>query len=132
MLARLILGRARRPGGPSLALAAVCAAVPAAHAEEGSVVLAKQCQVCHATEASAPPRQGPNLAGIIGRPAGSQQGFTYSNGLNQPDFDWTPERLDAWLTDPQAMIPDSYMAYRQDDPEMRAKVIAYLAALKAP
>jgi cytochrome c len=37
--------------------------------------------------------------------------------------------LNAWLTNPQAMIPDALMAYRQSRPETRAAIIAYLKEL---
>jgi cytochrome c len=104
-------------------------ALPAAAAEEGRAVFVAQCQVCHATEAGAPARQGPSLHAIMGRKAGAIEGFPYSKGLKAAGFEWTPERMDRWIADPQAMISDSYMAYKQPDPEIRAKVIAYLATL---
>ena len=45
------------------------------------------------------------------------------------DFAWDDARLDAWLTNPQEMIPGAVMAYRQSRPETRAAVIAYLKEL---
>ena len=44
----------------------------------------RQCQVCHAFDAEQR-RQGPHLVGIIGRPAGSVEGFTH------PGHDPVPE-----------------------------------------
>lgn len=126
-----VLGR-----GPCLcggfAFIFLLASGPAAHAEQAQAVFSRECGTCHAAEPGAPARQGPNLFGVIGRQAGSQPGFPYSKGLKQAGFSWSPERLDAYLSDPQAMLPDSYMAYRQPDPGVRAELVSYLASLKAP
>ena len=46
-----------------------------------------------------------------------------------PDFAWDETRLDAWMSNPQALIPGSMMAYRQAKPETRAAIIAYLKGL---
>ena len=42
---------------------------------------------------------------------------------------WDEARLDAWLTNPQVMIPEAFMTYRQAKPETRAAIIAYLKGL---
>jgi cytochrome c len=73
-------------------------------------------------------RQGPHLKALFGRKAGSVADFPYSDGLKTAGFAWSPEQLDKWLADPQAMIGDSYMAYKQPDASVRAKLIAYLQA----
>ena len=44
-------------------------------------------------------------------------------------FVWDDARLDAWLTNPQQVIPGAVMAYRQAKPETRAMIIAYLKEL---
>ncbi|MGZ5989863.1 MAG: c-type cytochrome, partial [Rhizomicrobium sp.] len=46
------------------------------------------------------------------------------------DFVWDAARIDAWITNPQAMIPGAVMAYRQSKPEVRAAIIAYLKELQ--
>jgi cytochrome c len=40
-----------------------------------------------------------------------------------------PRRLDAWLTNPQAVIPGAIMTYRQANAEARAAIITYLKGL---
>ncbi len=75
------------------------------------------------------PGQGPSLFKIVGRQAGRVDGFHYSAGFAKADFVWDEARLDAWLTNPQEMIPGAVMAYRQAKPETRAAVIAYLKEL---
>jgi cytochrome c len=78
---------------------------------------------------SDPPRQGPPLLHVIGRPAGKLEGFHYSPALAQAGFTWDEARLDAWLNDPQSVIPGAVMAYRQAKAETRAAIIAYLKEL---
>jgi cytochrome c len=103
--------------------------LPAAKPPDGATLFKQQCATCHTTNLSAPIRQGPSLFKIIGRPAGKMDGFHYSAGFAKADFAWDEARLDAWLTNPQQMIPGAVMAYRQARPETRAAVIAYLKEL---
>ena len=70
-----------------------------------------------------PTRQGPSLNKIIGRQAGKLEGFHYSAELAKADFAWDETRLDAWLTNPQAIIPGAVMPYRQANPEKRGAII---------
>ncbi|MVT72584.1 c-type cytochrome [Bradyrhizobium cajani] len=100
--------------------------LPAAKPPDGATLFKQQCVVCHTTNLSEPLRQGPPLLKIVGRPAGKVDGFRYSENLAKADFAWDEARLDAWLTNPQAVIPGVVMAYRQAKPETRAAIIAYL------
>ena len=102
---------------------------PPAKPPDGATLFKQQCGTCHTTSLSDAPRQGPPLVQIVGRPAGKFEGFHYSPGLAQAGFTWDETRLDAWLTDPQAVIPDAVMAYRQAKPETRTAIIAYLKGL---
>jgi cytochrome c len=102
---------------------------PAAKPPDGATLFKQQCATCHTTNLSDPIRQGPSLFKIVGRPAGKMDGFHYSAGFAKADFAWDEARLDAWLTNPQQMIPGAVMAYRQARPETRAAVIAYLKEL---
>jgi cytochrome c len=103
--------------------------LPAAKPPDGATLFKQQCATCHTTNLSDPVRQGPSLFKIVGRPAGRMDGFHYSAGFAKADFAWDEARLDAWLTNPQQMIPGAVMAYRQARPETRAAVIAYLKEL---
>jgi cytochrome c len=103
--------------------------LPAPKSPDGAALFKQQCATCHTTSLSDPPRQGPPLVQIIGRPAGKVEGFHYSPGLAQAGFTWDEVRLDAWLANPQAIIPDAIMAYRQAKPETRAAIITYLKGL---
>ncbi len=103
--------------------------LPEARPADGAALFKQQCATCHTTNLSDPIRQGPPLFKIVGRRAGTADGFHYSAGFAKADFVWDGARLDAWLTNPQEMIPDAVMAYRQATPEIRAAIIAYLKEL---
>jgi cytochrome c len=103
--------------------------LPAAKPPDGATLFKQQCAVCHTTNASDPPRQGPSLASVVGRKAGTVAGFRYSSGFAQAGFIWDESRLDAWLTDPQAVIPGAIMPYRQARADIRTSIIAYLKEL---
>jgi cytochrome c len=103
--------------------------LPAAKSPDGAALFKQQCATCHTTSSSDAPRQGPPLVQIIGRQAGKVEGFHYSPRLAQTGFTWDEGMLDAWLTDPQAVIPGAIMAYREAKAETRAAIIAYLKGL---
>jgi cytochrome c len=89
-----------------------------------------QCKACHTIEAGKN-RVGPSLHGVVGRPAGSVEGFQYSPAMKSSGLTWTPEALDKYLTDPKAAVPGNKMAFAGlKKPEDRANVIAYLSQQK--
>ena len=89
-----------------------------------------QCGTCHVLNASDGQRQGPPLSGVVGRKPGDVPGFKYSANYARADFVWDAEHLDAYLTNPQAVIPGSIMVYRQPNAQTRATIIAYLTEPK--
>ena len=101
-------------------------AVPAVDPLNGAALFRNQCATCHSLNAGDPPRQGPNLAGIIDRPVGSVAGYKYTAGYATAGFNWDEARLDAYLINPQAIFPGSTMAYRQANAGTRRILIDYL------
>ena len=93
---------------------------------DGAALFKQQCGACHSLDPNAPARQGPNLAGVYGRKAGSVPGFNYSPGFAKADFNWDEQHLDPYLTNPQAVIPGAIMPYRQAKAPVRAAIITYL------
>ena len=72
---------------------------------------------------------GPSLAGIIGRKAGAEPGYSYSPAMKQENIVWDTNTLDRYLADPQKMVPGNKMPFPGLKTEQdRADVIAYLAA----
>ncbi len=110
----------------STTIASAQMALPAPKPADGATLFKQQCGVCHTLSSGEPMRQGPPLSKIVGRRAGSIDGFRYSAGFAKADFSWDEAKLDAWLTNPQELIPGAVMAYRQAKPELRAAIITYL------
>ena len=54
--------------------------------KNGASLFIAQCGTCHTVEHGAQPRQGPNLAGVYMRKAGTLPGFHYSDGFAQAEF----------------------------------------------
>jgi len=89
----------------------------------------QQCGECHSPGASN--GAGPGLKGIIGRRAGSHDGFAYSGALKASGITWDAKTLDAFLAHPATAVPGNAMAFPGiDDAKDRADLIAYLATLK--
>ncbi len=103
--------------------------LPEAKPPDGPTLFKQQCATCHTSNLTDPVRQGPSLFGIVGRRVGSIDGFHYSAGFAKADFTWDDANLDAWISNPQQMIPGTIMAYRQAKPEVRSAIIAYLKEL---
>jgi cytochrome c len=103
--------------------------LPTPKPPDGPTLFKQQCATCHTTNPNDAARQGPSLFNIVGRRAGTADGFHYSAGFAKADFTWDDAKLDAWITNPQEVIPGSMMAYRQVKPEIRSAIIAYLKEL---
>jgi len=97
------------------------------NAAEGEKVFI-QCKTCHVKEAGQN-RVGPSLAGIIGRAAGTVEGYNYSPANKNSGITWSPEKLFQYLEKPTRIIPGTKMAFAGlPDAQKRADVIAYLQA----
>jgi cytochrome c len=94
--------------------------------ERGKDLFVRRCSGCHAVDLN---KEGPRLRGVYGRKAASVPGFGYSEALKKAGFRWDDASLDRWLNDPDAMAPDTDMAFRLADGEERKAVIAYLKTL---
>ena len=73
----------------------------------------RKCKACHVIQDPAGTdivkggKTGPNLYGVIGRPAGSVEGFNYSDALvklGQSGEVWTEADLAAYVTDPNGFV----------------------------
>lgn len=96
-------------------------------ATRGKAVFEKRCTGCHALEAD---REGPRLAGVLGRKAGAVAGFTYSEQLKNSGLTWTDANLERWLTDPDLMVPGNNMSFATPKPQDRSDLIAFLKTLQ--
>lgn len=85
-----------------------------------------QCASCHVVDAGVN-RVGPSLAGIVGRAAGTVEGFSYSDANKNSGITWTPEKMFQYLENPQRVVPGTKMAFAGlKNGQDRANIIAYL------
>ena len=93
--------------------------------EKGEKVFNK-CKACHVVDKEQN-RVGPHLVGILGRPAGSVEGFKYSDAMQSSGVVWEEETMAAYLKDPKGYIAGNRMVFpglRKD--EEIADLLAYL------
>ena len=111
-------------------VAAALAATPAGAADvaNGQKVF-RQCQACHVVDKEQN-KVGPHLVGIIGRTAGSVEGFNYSPAMAGSGMVWSAETIAAYLADPKGYVNGNRMAFAGlRKPEDIADVIAYLESV---
>ena len=78
---------------------------------------------CHTLDKNA---IGPKHRDVFSRRAGSVADFDYSAALKGSNIVWDEATLDAWLTNPQGLVPGSKMFFSVGNVQDRADVIAYL------
>jgi cytochrome c len=69
------------------------------------------CANCHQAGPAARAGFGPQLNGIVGRPAGSTADYHYSAAMQNAGFVWTEEKLRAFVKDPDAVVPGNKMRF---------------------
>ncbi len=103
----------------------------------------KKCMACHKVGDNAKNGVGPVMTDVVGRKAGSHEGYKYSD-LNhhagEAGLTWTPENIFEYLPDPNAFLKkyltdnghadrakgSTKMTFRLKDEQERHDVIAYL------
>lgn len=116
--------------GLSIVAAMSALAVPA-HADGDAAAGKKvfnKCRACH--DVKGKNKVGPHLDGIIGRTAGTVEGFKYSDAMKakgEEGLVWNEETIEAYMKDPKGYIPNNKMAFaglkKDEDIE---NLIAYL------
>jgi cytochrome c len=93
----------------------------------------RMCAPCHSLEADRN-MTGPSLADLWDRKAGSLPSFErYSDALKSSGIIWNDRSLDAWLTDPDRMVPENEMPFNGiKDPQHRADLLAFLKEATRP
>ncbi|MDS9467286.1 cytochrome C [Paracoccus sp. MBLB3053] len=120
-------------------LAAVAFALPAMAQDMGDAANGekefRKCKACHmiqspdGTDVVKGGKVGPNLYGIVGRKAGSQEGFKYSDALvklGEAGEVWTTEDLAGYITD-----PNKYVEEKVGDPSLKTKMTFKMAKNQA-
>lgn len=111
------------------ATALVAVSTASVEAADGEKVFRK-CKACHTLEAGKH-KIGPSLAGVVGRKAGTADGYTKYRGMEGADWTWTEENLMEYLKDPRGYTEErtgtkSSMVLKLKKESDRKAVIEYL------
>jgi cytochrome c len=87
------------------------------------------CAVCHTVKPGAS-SVGPNLLGVAGKKAGTNDPkFKYTAAMKAAPV-WTDAQLDTFISNPKGTVPGTAMAMAPTkDAQKRADIIAYLKSL---
>ncbi len=88
-----------------------------------------RCRACHTLNEGGRHKVGPNLWEIIGRKAGSAEGYAYSNAMITSNIIWTEENISAYLENPAIYLPKNKMSFvGLRKKTEREAIIAYIKA----
>ncbi|WP_245416372.1 cytochrome c family protein [Microvirga sp. 17 mud 1-3] len=90
------------------------------------------CKACHQIGETAKNAVGPELNGVIGRKAGSVEGYNYSAANKNSGLTWDEATFREYIKDPKAKVPGTKMIYAglKDDKKID-DLIAYLKQFDA-
>jgi cytochrome c len=116
-------------GLPLAAASVLLAGAAATPDDAGRLMFNNACRTCHVVK-EGDNRLGPNLYKIIGRLAGSVDGYSYSSALDNAEFVWDEETLDRFIANPEQAVPGNNMKPFGgiSSKEDRAKIIGFLRA----
>ncbi len=119
-------------GRPLFAAALALAMMPVAvAAEDLEITFNDHCRECHSFVKD-DNRLGPSLYGVVGRKAGTEKGYAYTQSMADSGVVWDEATLDKWIANPGAVIPGNGMSPPYSgiaDPAIRARIIAFLKSI---
>jgi cytochrome c len=71
---------------------------------------------------------GPVLTSIVGRKAGSMEGYSYSPAMKAKNFDWTPDTIASFIQNPSEYVPGTKMALAPISEQDAKDIASYLQA----
>jgi cytochrome c len=71
----------------------------------------RKCAPCHSIGPDATNKVGPVLNGLNGRPAGSVEGFNYSDANKGSGITWGEAVFKEYVTDPRGKVPGTKMVF---------------------
>jgi cytochrome c2 len=93
----------------------------------------RQCQACHALDEMGSVETGPTLYDLFGKKVATRPNYAYSDSMKKSDVVWTPETLDAFLKNPQGVMPGNKMPFAGvKNPDQRKALVTYLQTATAP
>jgi cytochrome c len=86
-----------------------------------------KCRACHQVGETAKNGVGPALNGLIGRKAGTVQGYNYSDANKNSGLTWDDATFKDYIKNPKAKIPGTKMIFAgiSNDKEIE-DLVAYL------
>lgn len=110
-----------------LMLSGTASAEDIAKAAKDGATAYRLCAACHSLQPGVH-LSGPSLSGLWGKPAASNESYgRYTQALKKEKMIWDENTLNAWLADPQALVPGTTMALRGiEDDATRGNLIAFL------
>lgn len=115
-----------------IAVAPAAALVPlSARAEDLEISFNDHCRECHSFVKD-DNRLGPSLYGVVGRKAGTEPGYAFTQSMKDSGVTWDEATLDKWIADPGAVVPGNGMSPPYsgiDDPAIRKRIIAFLKSI---
>ncbi len=92
-----------------------------------------KCKICHTLMQGERNKIGPNLYGVLGRPAASLPGFRYSAALKASGIIWDENTLSQWVQNPRQTVPKTSMTFvGVRDDKSRRDLLAYLLKQTSP
>ena len=102
-------------------------AVAAGDAQAGGKLFSKVCGGCHSIAENARNGFGPQLNDVIGRLAGTSEGYQYSEAMKNSGVVWTREKLAAYIEAPKKVVSGTRMIFWGiSDQEKIENLLAYL------
>ncbi len=112
-----------------LALALVAGLPVAAQAQDADAgkSVFNVCKACHGVGEGAKNQVGPVLNGVIGRKAGTAEGFNYSEPMKASGLTWDEATIAGYLADPKGKVPGNKMVFAGLKDEQKVKdLVAFL------
>ena len=90
-----------------------------------------KCASCHQVGPNAKSGFGPQLTGIIGRPAAAAKDYNYSEAMKKSGIVWSDKLLVAFMKSPTDVVPGTKMRFWGISNENQlADLLAYLKSVQ--
>lgn len=97
--------------------------------DAGKSLFHSECARCHSVDADKA-SYGPLLEGVVGRRAGTFEGYPYSDALKSAGFVWTPGAIRAWMEANDELVPGTRMRHVGiTDPTAQDFIVTYLVSI---
>ena len=111
----------------AIILVAGSASAQSGNEARGERLFNQQCKACHTLDKDGARTVGPNLHGLVGRKAGSTEGFSSSDAMKASGIVWDDKTLVEYLKNPKGRVPGTKMVFAGLKQEaQQADMIAFL------